>query len=108
MSYGMVQTDKGEVRLLTFVQEHFSRSISAGEPYSVAPGEYAVTIPLGLFIMTAHMPPEAKAVFFTRSRIAYKAVRDAVAPWEKECEESMRRLVDGCRSREEGRKHQVL
>ena len=108
MSYRMVQTDKGEVSLVTFVQEHFSCSVGAGEPYSVAPGEYAVTIPLELFVIAAHMPPEAKAVFFTRSRSAYKTVRNAVAQWEKECEKAMRRLVDEWRSREEERKDKVL
>ena len=107
MSYEVVQTDKGEVSLYRFVQEHFLHGVSASDPYSVTPGEYAVTIPLALFVVTAHMPPGVKAVFFTRSRSAYETVRNAVAQWERECEESLQQLVDEWRSREERRKDKV-
>jgi hypothetical protein len=94
MSYEVVQTDKGEVSLYRFVQEHFLRGVSASDPYSVAPGEYAVTIPLELFGITAHSPPGPNGVFFTRSRIAYEMVRDAIAQWGKKREQSMQGLLE--------------
>jgi hypothetical protein len=95
MSYEVVQTDKGEVSLYRFVQEHFSRGVSASDPYSVTPGEYAVTIPLELFGITAHSSARSKGVFFTRSRIACEIVRDAVAQGGEEREKSMQGLLDG-------------